>query len=88
MSVYDILCIMRGIALPLGYQDYFHNFGDLNFYIFISNNCLIIKVSFEIKKIYKIMKNNLDTPVAKQCRALYTKYAYGHTYGLLKVGLR
>ena len=26
------------------------------------------------------MKNNLDTPVAKQCRALYTKYAYGHTY--------
>ena len=33
------------------------------------------------------MKNNLDTPVAKQCRALYTKYAYGHTYGLLKVGL-
>ena len=34
------------------------------------------------------MKNNLDTPVAKQCRALYTKYAYGHTYGLLKVGLR
>ena len=24
MSVYDILCIMRGIALPLGYQDYFH----------------------------------------------------------------
>ena len=32
------------------------------------------------------MKNNLDTPVAKQCRALYTKYAYGHTYGLLKVG--
>ena len=20
------------------------------------------------------MKNNLDTPVAKQCRALYTKY--------------
>ena len=41
---------MRGIALPRGYQDYFHNFGDLNFYIFISNNCLIIKVSFEIKK--------------------------------------
>ena len=33
------------------------------------------------------MKNNLDTPVAKQCRALYTKYAYGHTYGLLKVAL-
>ena len=33
------------------------------------------------------MKNNLDTPVAKQCRALYTKYAYGHTYGLLKVCL-
>ena len=33
------------------------------------------------------MKNNLDTPVAKQCRALYTKYAYGHTYGLIKVGL-
>ena len=60
--------------MPLGYQDYFHNFGDLDFYIFISNNCLIIKVSFEIKKIYKIMKNNLDTPVAKQCRALYTKY--------------
>ena len=26
--------------------------------------------------------------MAKQCRALYTKYAYGHTYGLLKVGLR
>ena len=34
------------------------------------------------------MKNNLHTPMAKQCRALYTKYAYGHTYGLLKVGLR
>ena len=33
------------------------------------------------------MKNNLDTPVAKQCRALYTKYAYGHTYSLLKVAL-
>ena len=34
------------------------------------------------------MKNNLDTPVAKQCRALYTKISYGHTYGLLKTGLR
>ena len=33
------------------------------------------------------MKNNLDTPVAKQCRALYTKISYGHTYGLLKTGL-